>query len=132
MKLTEKRSIEALLKTLEQSFDEVLTILKAIGNDKRLKILLSLLTGEKSFDTLKKETDLQKTALSNHLTALINTFLIEKPDYGKYKITADGKLFIRALETAYAKSEMWKKKQTETAQKGQFSDRFVESFFRRG
>ena len=90
------------------------------------------MTGEKSFDILKQETDLQKTALSNHLTTLINNSLIEKPDYGKYKITLDGKLFIRALEAVYTKSDIWKKKQTESIQKRQFSDKFVESFFRKG
>ena len=130
--MSDEKPLVEIIESFEQSFEDILSIIKTIGNDKRLKILISLMTGEKSFDILKQETDLQKTALSNHLTTLINNSLIEKPDYGKYKITLDGKLFIRALEAVYTKSDIWKKKQTESIQKRQFSDKFVESFFRKG
>ncbi len=130
--MSDEKPLVEIIESFEQSFEDILSIIKTIGNDKRLKILISLMTGEKVFDILKQETDLQKTALSNHLTTLINNSLIEKPDYGKYKITSDGKLFIRALEAAYTKSDIWKTKQTELIQKRQFSDKFVESFFRKG
>jgi len=129
--MTEEKAKIELIRSLEDSFEILLNIIKAIGNDKRLKILITLLTGEKTFEILKKETHLQKTALSNHLITLINTGLIEKPEYGKYIITSDGEMFIRAIENTCKKSNIWEQKEIETIQKGQFSETFVESFFGR-
>jgi len=63
------------------------------------------------------------------LTKLIYAGLIAKPDHNKYRLTPDGELFIRALETTYIKSEMREKKGTEVIQRRQFSESFVESFF---
>jgi len=123
------KSLIDLVESLEEAFPALLNIIKAIGNNKRFKILLLLLTGEKTFMDLKNETDLQKTALSNHLTTLINRGLIEKPSIGNYEITQDGELFVRALENAYRNSTIWEKIETETLQRGQFSENFVESFF---
>jgi len=125
----EEKSIIELVSSLENSFQEILSIIKAIGNNKRLKILLTLLTGEKTFENLKKETKLQKTALANHLIKLMKILLIEKPDYGKYKITSDGELFIRAMENAYKYSDIRESKGMEVIQRGQFSKDFVDSFF---
>ena len=130
--MVEEKSLITLIESIDKSFSEMLDILKAMANDKRLKIMATLLTGEKTFDTLKKETDLQKTALSNHLTMLIDCALIEKPDHGKYKLTDDGELFIRTFEGAFNQSNIWKKKKSESVQKRQFSDEFVKDFFQRG
>ncbi len=118
-----------LIESLGHSFDDILNIVKAIGNEKRLQILISLLTGAKSFDTLKKETALKKTALSNHLKILLQQGLVEKPEHGKYQPTQDGYLFIRTIEYAYTKSSSWKKKQTKSLQTRQFSDSFIEAVF---
>ena len=54
--MAEEKPIMELIESLEDSFHEILDIVKAIGNNKRLKILISLLTGEKSFNTLKRNT----------------------------------------------------------------------------
>ena len=129
--MAEKKSLITLIESLEKSFDEILIILKALGNDKRLKIMVTLLTGEKVFDILKKETKLQKTALSNHLAMLIDSSLIEKPDHGKYKLTDDGDLFIRSLESTFIESDIYKKKKSKSMEKRQFSDAFVKDFFQR-
>ena len=131
MNISEKKPLIELIESLEEHFEDILTIVKAIGNNKRLSILISLLTGEKTFDTLKREISLQKTALSNHLTILINTNLIEKPEHGKYRISPDGELFIRTIETAYKNSIVWEKKGIELLQRGEFSETFVYSFFGR-
>jgi len=96
-----------------------------MANEKRLEILLSLLSGEKSFDFLKKRTGLQKTALANHLNKLIDTLLVEKPIHGIYRITQDGKLFLEFIDKAYNQSDFLRKKQP----RGQFSRMFVKSFF---
>ena len=129
--MIEDKSLIELIESFEKSFKDILKIMKSMGNDNRLKILSVLLTGEKSFEHLKSETALQKTALSNHLTKLINNGLVEKPEHGKYKITSDGNLFVKAVDSAFYKSDIWKKKQTEKLERRQFSEMFVESFFGR-
>ena len=129
--MIEKITPNELKESLEQSFDDVLAIIKAMGNQNRLKILITLLSGEKSFQTLMSETNLQKTALSNHLTLLFKNSLIEKPDYGKYKITQDGVEFIRAIQAVYYQSDTQRKKELEIIQGRKLSETFLESFFKR-
>jgi len=77
------------------------------------------------------ETNLQKTALSNHLTLLFKKNLIEKPDYGKYKITQDGVEFIRAIQMVWYQSDTQRKKELEIIQGRKLSETFLESFFKR-
>ncbi|MFW9904590.1 MAG: winged helix-turn-helix domain-containing protein [Candidatus Thorarchaeota archaeon] len=127
--MLETKSVTELMNVFEVSFKDILVILKAISNEKRFIILIALLSGEKTFNDLKIETKLKKTALSNHLLKLINAKLILKPDHNKYCLTSDGELFIRALEAAYDQSDKKEKKDTEELQKRQFSDTFIESFF---
>ncbi|MCK4281620.1 MAG: winged helix-turn-helix transcriptional regulator [Candidatus Lokiarchaeota archaeon] len=129
--MIEKITPNELKESLEQSFDDILAIIKAMGNQNRLKILITLLSGEKSFQTLMSETNLQKTALSNHLTLLFKNSLIEKPDYGKYKITQDGVEFIRAIQAVYYQSDTQRKKELEIIQGRKLSETFLESFFKR-
>jgi DNA-binding transcriptional ArsR family regulator len=126
-----EKSSTALVESLKASFNDILNITKALGNDKRLQIIISLLLGPKSFEALKDETLLEKTALSNHLTLLLRHGLIEKPEHGKYQTTADGKLFVRAIDMAYLQSGHWKTKQLQTSQEGHFSDLFMDTFFNR-
>jgi len=114
-----------LVESLNSSFEDILAIIRAIGNKSRFRILISLITGDKTFDTLKNETQLKKTALSNHLTILMKKSLIQKPSVGVYKISQDGKLLIQTLETTYRKTELREK----DLQRRQFSDSFVDSFF---
>lgn len=129
--MIEKKTPNELKESLEQSFDDILAIIKAMGNQNRLKILITLLSGEKSFQTLMSETNLQKTALSNHLTLLFKKNLIEKPDYGKYKITQDGVEFIRAIQMVWYQSDTQRKKELEIIQGRKLSKTFLESFFKR-
>lgn len=129
--MIEKITPNELKESLEQSFDDILAIIKAMGNQNRLKILITLLSGEKSFQTLMSETNLQKTALSNHLTLLFKKNLIEKPDYGKYKITQDGVEFIRAIQMVWYQSDTQRKKELEIIQGRKLSETFLESFFKR-
>ena len=127
--MSESKTINQLIKAFEASFKDILSILKAISNDKRLTILLALLTGEKKFNDLKEVTLLKKTALSNHLTKLITTSLILRADYNKYQLSSDGELFIRGIEDIYKKSDVKKKMKLEALQRREFSDSFIESFF---
>lgn len=127
--MSEGKTIYELISAFEASFEDILSILKAISNNKRLTILIALLTGEKTFNDLKTEVKLKKTALSNHLTKLISVSLILRADFNKYQITSDGELFIRGIEDIFKKSEVRKKMETEELQRREFSDTFVESFF---
>jgi len=129
--MIEKITPNELKESLEQSFDDILAIIKAMGNQNRLRILITLLSGEKSFQTLMSETNLQKTALSNHLSLLSKKNLIEKPDYGKYKITQDGVEFIRAIQVVWYQSDTQRKKELEIIQGRKLSETFLESFFKR-
>ena len=114
---------------LNQPFGDILDIVKALGNEKRIQILLTLLNGPQSFEGLKNQTDLKKTALSNHLSILMQQGLINKPEHGKYEPTSDGKLFMRAIETAYNKSDRYKKSQITQVQ--QSSASFIDALFQR-
>ncbi|MHA2246828.1 MAG: ArsR/SmtB family transcription factor [Candidatus Hodarchaeales archaeon] len=127
--MAEVKTVSELIDGFDVSFEDILTIIKAISNNKRLTILITLLTGEKTFNDLKQETELKKTALSNHLSRLISIELIMKPDHNKYRLTSDGELFIRMLDMAYNKSNIKEKKHIEGLQKRQFSDTFVKFFF---
>lgn len=93
-----------------------------------LKILLSLLEGAQSFGYLLKETNLQRTALSNHLTKLININLIKKVDFGIYNITGDGLEFMKALDKAYYESPTRTMERFQNLQSGKISESFLHRF----
>ena len=103
-----QNSLEESQKTLLQSFGEITDILKAISHPNRFKILILLLDGSKTFQTLLDKTKLKKSALANHLTHLKDKLLIDKIQHGMYFITHDGKNFIKAIESAYKQSEEFK------------------------
>lgn len=129
--LSDITGLEFLKASVEESFEDLLSILKAMGNVKRLKVLTTLLSGEKSFQTLMSETKLQKTALSNHLSLLFKKNLVTKPDYGKYKITQDGSEFLNMIQKVYLQSDTFKKKRLDEIQRRKMSKSFLESFFER-
>ena len=89
---------------MNESFSEIVSILKSLGNIYRFQILLQLLTGAKSFGTIVKDINREKTAVANHLSHLIKANLIEKGDYGIYRITRDGIEFMKAIDSAFQKS----------------------------
>jgi DNA-binding HxlR family transcriptional regulator len=111
--------------------DDILIILKAMGNNKRLTILIQLLDGAKSFNNLMIRTKLQKTAISNHLNILIKTKLIEKPDYGLYQLTDDGVHFLRVLNEGWENSMASQVKKLHQVQSKKMSNSFLNNFFGR-
>ncbi len=60
-----------------QSLKRVTTLLKAVANEKRLKILCVLSNGEKSVGTLETLIDLSQSALSQHLARLRRDEIVE-------------------------------------------------------
>ena len=103
-------------------------ILKSLGNENRLKILLTLLQKEKSYGSIVKELNLKKTAVSNHLTQLLTTKMIERGDYGIYKITGDGIEILKGIEKAYEQSPSRKRERFQALQRRSVSKSFVNRF----
>ncbi|MFX1274472.1 MAG: ArsR family transcriptional regulator [Promethearchaeota archaeon] len=127
--MSEEKSLIRIITTYIEYFDIILDIFKAMANDKRLLVLLAVLDLDKTFNELKRETKLQKSALSNHLVKMVNMSLIENPEHGKYRITKDGRNFIIAMENVFNSSDIKKNKEIEKTQEGQFSDSFVNYIF---
>jgi predicted transcriptional regulator len=107
---------------------EIVLILKSLGNEFRFQILLQLLTGAKSFGTIVKNINREKTAISNHLTQLIEAKLVEKGDYGVYKISGDGIEFMKAIDSAFQKSPTRQLKRFQDLQSRNISDSFLNRF----
>lgn len=119
---------EDLIKSINDSFDSIIEILKCLGNENRIKILITLLGGPQSYGTIVDSLSLKKTAVSNHLSQLLDTNLIEKIDYGVYNITGDGLEFIKAIEKAYHTSPSRQKQRFEALQRRSMSKSFLNRF----
>ncbi|MFX1566823.1 MAG: ArsR/SmtB family transcription factor [Promethearchaeota archaeon] len=117
-----------LIKSINLSFSEISEILKALGNEKRIQILLLLLKGPQSYGIIVKELELKKTAVSNHLTQLRDVNLISREGNGVYEITYDGLQFMRAIENAYQKSPTRQAKKFDLLQRRGISESFIERF----
>jgi len=115
--------------TLKKSFQDIATdiypILKALGNPKRFSIMISLLDGPSSFQTLVHHTKLQKTAIANHLTQLSQVKLIQKPEYGLYDLTLDGVEYLSAIHQTWTQSLTVKQKQLQAVQSRPMSSKFI-------
>jgi len=119
---------DPIIESLSESFLEIVSLLKSLGNEYRFKILLQLLTGAKSFGTIVNNINLEKTAISNHLSHLINTNLIEKGDYGIYKISGDGIEFMKAIDSAFQQSPTRQLKKFKELQSRKISNSFLNRF----
>ncbi|MFX1257079.1 MAG: ArsR/SmtB family transcription factor [Promethearchaeota archaeon] len=110
--------------------EEIVSIMKALGNQTRLKVLSLLLQKKQSFQSLMASTNLKKTALSNHLNKLVNNGLIVRSDHGIYKITSDGKLFVQANVASYKRSDH-RKEQIKSLNGLKMSNIFIQSFLKK-
>ena len=119
---------EPLIESISISFSEIVNILKALGNEKRVQILVLLLKGPQSYSTIVEELDLKKTAISNHLTKLRNVNLIKREGNGVYEITGDGLQFVRAIENAYQKSPTRQAEKFDKIERRGISNSFLERF----
>jgi DNA-binding HxlR family transcriptional regulator len=111
------------------NYEQIIPTIKAIANEKRFLILIIVLDGPKSFQYLLDATKLQKTALSNHLTQLIDSKLIEKPDFGRYQLLIDGKAYIRNLYQTWKNSISNQETRLQKEQERGLSVSFLNSFF---
>ena len=119
---------EHLIESINLSFSEIIDILKALGNEKRIQILVLLLKGPQSYSTIVQDLDLKKTAVSNHLTQLREVNLIRREGNGVYEITGDGLQFVRAIENAYHKSPTRQVDKFDLLQRRGISVSFIERF----
>jgi DNA-binding transcriptional ArsR family regulator len=117
-----------LIVSLNESFQEITVILKCLGNEKRMKIILKLLKGAHSYGSIVEELNLKKTAVSNHLSQLLKTNLIRKDDYGVYSISGDGIEFIKAIIKAYQISPTRQIKRFEDLQRRSVTSSFLNRF----
>jgi len=116
---------------LEESIEDIVRILKGLANEKRFRILILLLNGQKSFNFLLKEVELQKTALSNHIKHLQQAKLIDKPEYNRYEITPDGREYLRAFNNTWNNSYLFQRKKLQKAQSKGMSEIFLDNFLNR-
>ncbi|MHA1240232.1 MAG: ArsR/SmtB family transcription factor [Promethearchaeota archaeon] len=119
---------DSLIESLIESSMEIVSILKSLGNEYRFQILLQLLTGAKSFGTIVKNINREKTAISNHLSHLINANLIEKGDYGVYIISEDGIEFMKAIDSAFQQSPTRQLRKFKELQSRNISSSFLNRF----
>ena len=111
---------------LNMSFDEIDNILILIAHPTRFKILILLLNGPMSFQSIMGEIKIQKSALANHLTKLKNSYLIEKVQYGTYRLTEDGNKYLEYLELAFKESKMRRKQIEDGKQRLEMTKSFLE------
>ena len=58
------------IEVIEENAEDLVNLLKALANDKRLLIMCALLRGEKCVGELEDIVDLSQSALSHHLARL--------------------------------------------------------------
>lgn len=111
---------------LNRSFDEIDNILILIAHPTRFRIMILLLNGPMSFQSIMGEIKIQKSALANHLTKLKNSYLIEKVQYGTYRLTEDGNNYLGYLESAFKESKIQRKQIEDSKQKLEITKSFLE------
>lgn len=111
---------------LMNSSDEIISILKAIAHINRFRVLVLLLNGPLTFQTLLEQTDIKKSALANHLTELKDSDLVNKIQHGRYEISENGKNYIKSIEETYKENKAMEKKVWESKQREQLSKSFLE------
>ncbi|MHA2111825.1 MAG: ArsR/SmtB family transcription factor [Candidatus Hodarchaeales archaeon] len=85
---------------LESAVD-IADLLKSITHPKRLQILALMSESSCSLSDLLTKLDLQKSALANYLSTLVENNLVEKIDRGLYRITVDGEDLLERVAISY-------------------------------
>ncbi|MFX1251434.1 MAG: GyrI-like domain-containing protein [Promethearchaeota archaeon] len=84
-----------------ESVEGITELIRVLDHPKRIEILALLLDQTMSFKTLLEHTDFQKSALSNHLSVLVDKNLIKKLDRGVYRLTIEGVDLISKIAQSY-------------------------------
>jgi DNA-binding transcriptional ArsR family regulator len=88
-----------------KSAKDLAVVLGALANEKRLRILSTLLVHPRPFSHLRKISGLSKTALSHHLGLLLKANVIKQRGRGQYEISSDGLALLTAISSTYLVSE---------------------------
>lgn len=118
--MSEKNSID-VEKLLENSPDEIASVIKSLGHPKRLVVVNALWSESSAFIDLQNATGLSKTALVHHLDKLVDTGIVNRFERGIYGLTEDGRELVTASVAAYAQSQ--KRKEDEAARRAQHIQR---------
>ncbi|MHA1557782.1 MAG: ArsR/SmtB family transcription factor [Candidatus Heimdallarchaeota archaeon] len=121
----EKKSTNELYDILQDSFEDVMIILKALGTPNRLKIMILLLGGPRTFQEIGDNLEIGRTALSNHLKSLKKALLIDKIHHGFYRITNNGSDYLQGIILAYEESQTNEAKEREALHRKQMMDTFL-------
>ncbi|WP_011307293.1 helix-turn-helix transcriptional regulator [Methanosarcina barkeri] len=124
--MDKKSDLDLSQEFLMNSSEDIVSILKTIAHINRFRILILLLNGPLTFQTLLEKIDLKKSALANHLTELKDSNLVEKTHHGTYEISENGKNYIKSIEKIYIESKVIEKKVWEAKQREQLSKSFLE------
>jgi predicted transcriptional regulator len=121
-----KSDLDSSQEFLMNSSDDIVSLLKIIAHINRFRILVLLLSGPLTFQTLLEQMDLKKSALANHLTELKDSNLVERIHHGTYEISENGKNYIKSIEKTYRENKVIEKKIWESKQREQLSKSFLE------
>lgn len=102
---------EEMEKLTQQSAKSMADYFLAVSHPKRIMVLNLLAEKSRDFAYLLEQTGIRKTALSNHLTQLVEKRLIHKVSHGHYALTQDGEHVLRAVLDIYRDSTLSKEEE---------------------
>ena len=111
--------------SISSRLQEVNGIAKVMSAPKRLDILVGLMEDTKAFQQIKTITDLEKSALSNHLKLLIDQGLVEKRHHGVYSITFLGYQLIVKMDDLLDETNRYSKNEKELEIRRKFTSSFL-------
>ncbi|MFX0050080.1 MAG: GyrI-like domain-containing protein [Candidatus Hodarchaeota archaeon] len=100
-----------------ESIDEIISTLKALDHSQRMRILTAMITESKTFQQLMELTDLQKSALGNHLSILQEKNLIQKVDRGIYQLCPDGECLVGHIAQSHLENKVREQERLERIQR---------------
>lgn len=93
--------MKKIYSTILGSLKEITSILKTMGSPNRLMILAYLMDSPRNFAYIMNKLKIKRTTLNHHLEMLMDKGLIEKEEWGRYKITEDGLKFLETITDTY-------------------------------
>lgn len=92
------RGLKRMYMDLQGNQMQLHSILKAVGYETRLQILLALIEQPLELEKLGKQLQVKTTTLSNQLQYLLEAKLVNKLTHGTYQLTDTGFLFLESLQ----------------------------------
>ncbi len=98
---------------LKRSPEQLADYFKTVAHPARVKILSTLLEGERGLGELVEGVGLSKNAVVNHLAILTESRLVERVSRGEYRLTVDGRDVITSAAMVYMESAVRERRQRE-------------------